>query len=84
LVVESFLLCTPYVVGVSDVDGMEWYWWLAVAVFAVLGIWTLIPAQASRPCLLGYYAHCSFTPVSTLICWAIAGIIYWLGRRRGR
>ena len=84
MVVESFLLCTPYVVGVSGVDGMEWYWWLAVAVFAVLGIWTLIPAQASRPCLLGYYAHCSFTPVSTLICWAIAGVVYWLGRRRGR
>ena len=28
---------------------------------------TLIPDDASKPCYLGYYAHCSFTPYSTLI-----------------
>lgn len=31
------------------------------------GILTLIPDEASKPCYLGYYAHCSFTPFSTLI-----------------
>lgn len=31
------------------------------------GIMTLIPDEASKPCYLGYYAHCSFTPYSTLI-----------------
>lgn len=31
------------------------------------GIMTLIPDEASKPCYLGYYAHCSFTPFSTLI-----------------
>lgn len=35
------------------------------------GIWasiiTIIPDEASKPCYLGYYAHCSFTPYSTLI-----------------
>ena len=31
------------------------------------GIMTLIPDDASKPCYLGYYAHCSFTPYSTLI-----------------
>jgi hypothetical protein len=43
---------------------------------------TLIPAPASKPSLLGYYAHCSITPISTIICWAIAGAIYWLGKRK--
>jgi len=50
-------------------------------VFVVLGISTLIPAPASKPSLLGYYAHCSFAPISAIICWIIAGAIYWLGKR---
>ena len=45
---------------------MKWYWWLLVAIFALLGAWTLVPAPASKPSLLGYYVHCSFTPVSTI------------------
>jgi hypothetical protein len=53
-----------------------------VAIFIVLGISTLIPAPASKPSLLGYYAHCSFAPISTIICWIIAGAIYWLGKRK--
>ena len=61
---------------------MKWYYWTGVVIFAVLGISTLIPAPASKLSLLGYYAHCSFTPISTIICWAIAGVIYWLGKRR--
>jgi len=35
------------------------------------GIITLIPDEASKPCYLGYYAHCSFTPYSTLILFAM-------------
>lgn len=35
------------------------------------GIITLIPDEASKPCYLGYYAHCSFTPYSTLIGFAM-------------
>ena len=44
------------------------------------GIMTLIPDKASKPCYLGYYAHCSFTPYSTLILFAMAliGIILLL------
>jgi hypothetical protein len=44
------------------------------------GIMTLIPDNASKPCYLGYYAHCSFTPYSTLILFAMAiiGIILFL------
>ena len=35
------------------------------------GIMTIIPDEASKPCYLGYYAHCSFTPYSTLILFAM-------------
>jgi hypothetical protein len=34
------------------------------------------------PSLLGYYAHCSFAPISTIICWIIAGVIYWLAKKK--
>jgi len=47
------------------------------AVSALLGVWTVVPAPASKPCLLGYYAHCSWTPLSTVICFAIAAVIYY-------
>jgi len=63
---------------------VKWYWWVLVVVFVALGISTLVPAPASKPCLLGYYAHCSFTPVGTIICWVIAGLCYWLGQRAAR
>ena len=51
-------------------------------VAGIAGITTVVPAPASRPCLLGYYAHCSWTPLSTLICLAIAGIVWWIGLKR--
>lgn len=35
--------------------------------FIVLAIITLLPAEASKPNLLGYYGVCSFTPKSTII-----------------
>jgi hypothetical protein len=61
---------------------LKWYYWVGVIVFFVLGVTTLMPAPASKPSLLGYYAHCPFTPISTIICWVIAGAIYWLGKRK--
>jgi len=67
---------------VEKVKKMRWYWWLLIGVFLLLGIWTMVPASASKLCLLGYYAHCSFTPVSTLICWIIAIVLYLFGKRR--
>ena len=52
-------------------------WHKIVIVIAVLaGVSTLIPASASKLCYFGYYAHCTFTPISTLICWGIAWGIY--------
>ena len=55
---------------------------VSTAIAAIAAASTVIPAPASKPCLLGYYAHCSWTPVSTLICLAIAGVLYWFGHRR--
>jgi hypothetical protein len=60
---------------------LKWYYWIGVIIFVALGISTLIPAPAGKQSLLGYYAHCSFAPISTIICWVIAGAIYWLGKR---
>jgi len=52
-------------------------------VAGIAAVTTVVPVPASRPCLLGYYAHCSLTPVSTLICLAIAGGILWVGLKWG-
>ena len=48
----------------------------------LLGLSTLVPAPASKPCALGYFAHYSWMPWSTLICLAVAGILYWVDKRR--
>jgi hypothetical protein len=40
----------------------------------------LIPTPANKQSLLGYY--CSFMFVSTIICLVIAGVIYWLEKRK--
>jgi hypothetical protein len=61
---------------------MKWYWWLLVAIFAILGISTLVPVPASKPNMMGYTSHCSFAPISTIICWIVAVVFYWLGKRK--
>lgn len=60
-------------------------YWILFIVLVGLGVWTLLPIPgASKECYLGYYAHCSFTPISTLICFVLAGIVYWRGRRKAK
>lgn len=61
---------------------MKWYWLALTIIFIVLGILTLVPAPVSKPNLIGYHSICPFAPVSTIISWAIAGVFYWLGRRK--
>ncbi|HXX87006.1 MAG TPA: hypothetical protein VEH86_00975 [Candidatus Acidoferrum sp.] len=63
---------------------MKWYYWVLMAVAVILGISTLIPSPSSGADLLGYRTHCPFTPISTIISWAIAGIIYWFGKKEQR
>ena len=44
---------------------------------------TVIPQpSASKECFLGYKAHCTFTPIGTLICIIAAGIICSIRKRK--
>ncbi len=44
--------------------------------FTLAAISTLVPqASVSKNCMLGYKAHCSFTPISTIICVLLTGLI---------
>ncbi len=48
----------------------------------ILAVLTLLPrAAASKPCLLGYKALCSFTPISTLILLGLVGLHIYLQRK---
>ena len=48
-------------------------------VYLVLALVTLIPnASASKECLLGYKALCSFSPISTLLFLGLAGLHIFL------
>ncbi|MFX1570228.1 MAG: hypothetical protein ACFFCV_17860 [Promethearchaeota archaeon] len=60
-IIKSFL----FIIYISLIIGL-------IAGGLSTGIMTLIPDEASKPCYLGYYAHCSFTPYSTLILFAMA------------
>ncbi|MDZ7314689.1 MAG: hypothetical protein ONB24_01055 [candidate division KSB1 bacterium] len=56
---------------------------LSLTILSTLaGLSTLLPqASASKPCLLGYSAHCTFTPISTLICFALAAVTCTLRKK---
>ncbi|MBN2103342.1 hypothetical protein JW835_04795 [bacterium] len=58
--------------------------WLGLTIILTLaGIGTLIPeASASKACMIGYKAHCTFTPISTLICFFAAGMICRIRNRK--
>ena len=58
---------------------MRWYWWLLVVIAALAGISTVIPMDASKDCYLGYEAHCTFTPISTIICIVAAIALMFIG-----
>ena len=48
---------------------------LALTIIAtVAGLVTLVPyAEASKASLAGYSAYCTFTPISTILCFLLAG-----------
>jgi hypothetical protein len=52
------------------------------AVYFILAVVTLIPfASASKTCLLGYKALCSFSPISTIGLILLAGMHIFLYKR---
>lgn len=60
------------------------YWKLLsmTILFTLLAVLTIIPLDsASKDCLLGYKALCSFTPISTLLCLVPAGIVCFIRKR---
>jgi hypothetical protein len=55
-----------------------YYTLLALAILMVLGaVLTIMPiSYAYKECMLGYKAHCTLTPISTILCIIMAAIIY--------
>ena len=60
---------------------LKWYYWLAIAIFVVLGISALIPAPGTPTNLVGYSSIDPFAPASTIILLVIAVAIYWFGKK---
>jgi hypothetical protein len=60
-----------------------YYTLLALAILMVLGaVLTIMPmSYAYKECMLGYKAHCTLTPVSTILCIISATITYVVGQR---
>ena len=60
------------------------YWWLfaVTIIFTLAAISTLLPSEgADKICMLGYKAHCSITPISTILCIIPAGVSCFIRKR---
>lgn len=60
------------------------YWWLFVLtiVFTLATLSTLMPVESvNKISMLGYKAHCSFTPISTILCAILAGLTCFIRKR---
>ena len=60
-----------------------YYTLLALTVLLALGaVLTIIPVSyAYTECMLGYKAHCTLTPLSTILCIVAAVLTYAVGQR---
>ena len=60
------------------VTALRIFVYAVIIILSIAAVKTVIPnSQASKPCLLGYKATCSFTPISTAIL-IVAAIILFL------
>jgi hypothetical protein len=51
--------------------------------FGILAISTVLPSStASKASMLGYYSHCTFVPISTVICIIVAVGLFLLRRKK--
>ena len=56
---------------------------IKAVIFTLAMISTVIPnPSASKICMLGYKAHCSFTPISTILCAFFAGLTCFYRKRK--
>ena len=60
-----------------------YYTLLALTILLALGaVLTIMPiSYAYRECMLGYKAHCTLTPISTILCAISAVIAFVVGQR---
>ncbi len=60
-----------------------YYTLLSLTILLAFGaVLTIMPVSyAYRECMLGYKAHCTITPVSTILCIVGAVITYVMGQR---
>ena len=60
-----------------------YYTLLALTILLALGaVLTMMPiSYAYRECMLGYKAHCTLTPISTILCVIFAVITFVVGQR---
>jgi hypothetical protein len=59
-----------------------WVLFLLTLVFTLAAVSTIMPSYgASKLCLIGYNAHCTFTPISTLFCIIPAGLTCFIRKR---
>ena len=59
---------------------LKWYYWLVIAILVVVGISTFIPVSGPKN-LIGYSSVDPFAPISGIILWVIAVVVFWLGKR---
>jgi hypothetical protein len=59
-----------------------YYTLLALTILLALGaVLTVMPiSYAYRECMLGYKAHCTLTPISTILCVVLAAITCVVGQ----
>jgi hypothetical protein len=56
--------------------------YVVIVILCIAAVKTALPeAKASKSCLLGYKALCSFTPISTIILVAIAIALFFLSNK---
>ena len=59
-----------------------WLLFILTLVFTLAALSTIIPSEsASKLCLIGYKAHCTYTPISTIICIIPAGVTCFIRKR---
>jgi hypothetical protein len=55
---------------------------VVIAIWVICAVKTVIPnTDASKACRLGYYAACSFTPISTVLCLIGAAVTFVVAKR---
>ncbi len=55
--------------------------YIAIIILCIAAVKTAIPnEEVSKPCIVGYKAACSFTPISTIILAAAAVAVFYFTR----